>query len=164
MGWKHTNERGVALILVLGLVIIIAAVALIIAGISIVERGLTASERQQKQAFDAAEAGLEHMIALLPDSLFGVCDTVWFGQTMAVMWNGSHTDTMPGKRPVTSTQFTPPGSEEIGGNRRIVYHRFSIRASGRLYVLGANPTAPQRWANKELSIGALDIGPDVITP
>jgi uncharacterized protein (DUF58 family) len=125
--WKAKDERGVALILVLGLMLAIAVVAVIVTLLAITERGLTASERQQRAAFEGAQAAVEMLVVLMPEAKAdsGVIAALPNG---IVAWNGDPSDSVPGKH-----QLNPPGIASPPGMEYNVfaYRRYDVRGAGR---------------------------------
>jgi hypothetical protein len=145
---KTGNESGIALILVLGLMLAIAVVAVIVSLLAITERGLTASERQQRAAFEGAQAAVELIVAQLPsDSL-----TPIFPITLpngVRIWNGDPADSLPGQRSLALVSKYPPPGMELG---MIEYWRYDVHGAGR-YVVNGNILA-----NKGVR-ALVDVGP-----
>ena len=118
---QRAKERGVALILALGLLVVIAAVALIVAVTSIMERGLTASERQQKVAFDSMQRVMEKAISQFNPRIDitgtgypGLADTMaWGGNFQVISWLGTHDDSLIQKNPIHPLDF-PRGMHQVG--------------------------------------------------
>ena len=159
-----TSERGVALILTLGLLVIIAVVAVIVVLNSTMERGLTAAERQQKVAFDGMQTLMEDAIAQLnpradADSgswYHGWGDTLPYpggGAFQIIAWNGFSTDSLPQRVHVPMVEFPFTGGMYQVGEP--VYMRYNeMHATARVYR--ANTTD---WvAQKEAQI-VMDVGP-----
>ena len=150
---KPREERGVALILVLGLMLVLAVVAVVVTLLAITERGLTMSERQQRAAFEGAQTAVELMIAMLPDTSAqqGLLQTL--SSTGIVVWNGDPSDSIPGKR-VLST----PSRRAVAGMERDVFtfYSYDIRGAGR-YTRSDGVIV----ANKGVR-ATVDVGPYVI--
>jgi hypothetical protein len=162
---KPTNERGVALILALGLLVIIAAVAVIVVLNSIVERGLTSAERQQKIAFDGMQTLMEEAIAQLsPKSdadsgmaYVGLVDTLPYpggaGAFRIIAWNGFAIDTLPRKVRVPMAEFPATGGMHQVGEP--IYMRYdNMHATARVY----RATSMDWVAQKEAQV-VMDVGP-----
>ena len=157
------DERGVALILALGLLIIIAVVAVIVVLTSSMERGLTTAERQQKIAFDGMQTLMEETIAQLNPNVdvvggayAGLVDTVPYpggSGFQIIAWNGFAADSLPQQVQVPMTAF--PMAEAMHQVGEPLYMRYNeMHATARVYR--ANTTA---WvAQKEAQI-VIDVGP-----
>jgi type II secretory pathway pseudopilin PulG len=124
---KPREERGVALILVLGLMLVLAVVAVVVTLLAITERGLTASERQQRAAFEGAQTAVELMIAALPDTSArkGLLQTLATG---IVVWNGDPSDSIPRKWLLAAASPRP-----VQGMERDVFsfYNYDVRGAGR---------------------------------
>lgn len=148
---KASNERGVALVLVLGLMLAIAVVAVIVSLLAITERGLTTSERTQRAAFEGAQAAVELMVASFPSdsASVGIFRTL---PNNVVIWDGDPSDSAPGFHPLT-----PPGLASPAGMEYNVfaYRRYDVHGAGRYTVNGTI------IANKGVR-ATVDVGPFVI--
>jgi hypothetical protein len=163
----RANERGVALILALGLLVVIAAVALIVALTSIMERGLTASERQQKVTFDSMQRVMEKAISqfnprvdITGTGYPGYADTVAMtgGNFSLVSWIGGmgHEDTIIRRNPIHPLDF-PRGMHQVG---EAIYIRYSpVRATARMYRTGFGG-----WVAQKEAWASVDVGPYGWTP
>jgi hypothetical protein len=161
---QRAKERGVALILALGLLVVIAAVALIVAVTSIMERGLTASERQQKVAFDSMQRVMEKAISQFNPRLDctgtgypGLADTMaWGGNFQVISWLGTHDDTLIQKNPIHPLDF-PRGMHQVG---EAIYIRYSpLQATARMYRAGGGG-----WVAQKEAWASVDVGPYGWTP
>ncbi len=163
------NERGVALILALGLLIIIASVALIVATSAIIERGLTATERQQKMAFDAMEQTMQRAISQFDPKndmkgfrgYRGLIETQPYGGGTLVGWMGVHDDSIP-MVGLPDTLFNNPhiihpldfplGMHLEG---EAIYIRYSnMHATARIYRAGG-----ATWLAQKEAATTVDVGP-----
>lgn len=159
------DERGVALILALGLLIIIAVVAVIVVLNSVMERGLTTAERQQKIAFDGMQTLMEGAIAQLNPKVdadsggfyMGLVDTLpypgGFGAFQIYAWNGLASDSLPRRVAVPMAAF--PNADAMHQVGEPLYMRYNeMHATARVYR--ANTTD---WvAQKEAQV-VMDVGP-----
>ena len=161
---QRAKERGVALILALGLLVVIAAVALIVAVTSIMERGLTASERQQKVAFDSMQRVMEKAISQFNPRIDitgtgnpGLADTMaWGGNFQVISWLGTHDDTLIQKNPIHPLDF-PRGMHQVG---EAIYIRYSpLQATARMYRAGGGG-----WVAQKEAWASVDVGPYGWTP
>ena len=161
---QRAKERGVALILALGLLVVIAAVALIVAVTSIMERGLTASERQQKVAFDSMQRVMEKAISQFNPRIDitgtgypGLADTMaWGGNFQVISWLGTHDDSLIQKNPIHPLDF-PRGMHQVG---EAIYIRYSpVRATARMYRTGFGG-----WVAQKEAWASVDVGPYGWTP
>jgi len=161
---QRAKERGVALILALGLLVVIAAVALIVAVTSIMERGLTASERQQKVAFDSMQRVMEKAISQFNPRIDitgtgypGLADTMaWGGNFQVISWLGTHDDTLIQKNPIHPVDF-PRGMHQVG---EAIYIRYSpLQATARMYRAGGGG-----WVAQKEAWASVDVGPYGWTP
>lgn len=159
----RAKERGVALILALGLLVVIAAVALIVAVTSIMERGLTTSERQQKVTFDSMQRVMEKAISqfnprvdITGTGYPGLADTMaWGGNFQVISWLGMHTDTIIQKNPIHPLDF-PRGMHQVG---EAIYIRYSpLQATARMYRAGGG------WVAQKEAWASVDVGPYGWTP
>ena len=165
MKTRPKDERGVALILALGLLIIIAVVAVVVVLTNIMERGLTTAERQQKVAFDGMQTLMEEAIAQLNPkadmdsggAYVGLVDTLPYpsglGAFQIIAWNGLATDSLPRRVPVPVVEFpTTGGMHQVG---EPIYMRYNqMHSTARVYR--ANTT---NWvAQKEAQV-VMDVGP-----
>ncbi len=157
----RAKERGVALILALGLLVVIAAVALIVAVTSIMERGLTASERQQKVTFDSMQRVMEKAISQFNPRLDitgtgypGLVDTMaWGGNFQVISWLGGlgHADTVIQKNAMHPLDF-PQGMHQKG---EAIYIRYSpLIATARMYRAGGGG-----WVAQKEAWASVDVGP-----
>jgi len=155
----RAKERGVALILALGLLVVIAAVALIVAVTSIMERGLTASERQQKVTFDSMQRIMEKAISqfnprvdITGTGYPGLADTMaWGGNFQLISWLGTHDDSLIQKNPIHPVDF-PRGMHQVG---EAIYIRYSpLRATARMYRAGGGG-----WVAQKEACASVDVGP-----
>jgi len=161
----RAKERGVALILALGLLVVIAAVALIVAVTSIMERGLTASERQQKMTFDSMQRVMEKAISqfnprvdITGTGYPGYADTVAMpgGNFILVSWLGMHSDTIIQRNPIHPLDF-PRGMHQVG---EAIYIRYSpLQATARMYRTGFGG-----WVAQKEAWASVDVGPYGWTP
>jgi hypothetical protein len=160
----RAKERGVALILALGLLVVIAAVALIVAVTSIMERGLTASERQQKVTFDSMQRVMEKAISQFNPRLDitgtgypGLADTMgWGGSFQVISWLGTHDDTLIQKNPIHPLDY-PQGMHQVG---EAIYIRYSpLQATARMYRAGGGG-----WVAQKEAWASVDVGPYGWTP
>lgn len=161
---QRAKERGVALILALGLLVVIAAVALIVAVTSIMERGLTASERQQKVAFDSMQRVMEKAISQFNPRIDitgtgypGLADTMaWGGNFQVISWLGTHDDSLIQKNPIHPLDF-PRGMHQVG---EAIYIRYSpLQATARMYRAGGGG-----WVAQKEAWASVDVGPYGWTP
>jgi hypothetical protein len=150
---KAKNERGIALILVLGLMLAISVVAVIVTLLAITERGLTASERQQRAAFEGAQGAVELVVSLMPAPQADSGLIATHLTNGVVIWNGDPADSVPGQR-----QLAPPGQASPQGMEYNVfaYRRYDVHGAGRYTVNGVI------IANKGVR-ATVDVGPFVTT-
>jgi len=149
---RTSNERGVALILVLGLILVIGVVAVIVTLLAITERGLTMSERVQRSAFEGAQGAVELLVARMPSAAAdsGVYQTLPNG---VVVWNGDPSDSIPGKRTSAAPALASPPAMEYNV---FAYKRYNVRGAGRVTSSGGAIVA-----NKGVQ-ALVDVGPFVI--
>jgi len=127
---KHYRggERGVALILALGLMVIIAVVALIVALMAISEQGMTASERRQRSAFEGAQGAVELVMDKLPNPSADSGIMVYTNNGL-VIWNGDPADSVPGRRTLKKPSITSPTGAEYNV---FAYWRYSLQGAARM--------------------------------
>ena len=123
------NDKGISLVLVMGILVILGMVAVAFIVMSVTEMGVTSYIRDSKIAFHAADAGIDRLVAGLPDDVLPFPNpdsATWDTLSSVAIYKSGEPDT------------TPVGPEKAGETDIVgtdmstwTRHDFRIVASGR---------------------------------